>query len=245
MSADDPHCGMDTHQRVLPAGTPRGEAHFRSKRRMKPKLIVDEDFELLPLEHGATVTFDRSSFEEGAVWVATKVQQDFTAYHAVSADEAISNVRLLLRLAADDGRHTQLDDGSHRFSWQGFSAFVTPDLGTVVRYRTNHYERTPQMVADGVRSRLGKRARAGARRRKRLVPDGLHEGAIRDGQVASIVSFGAFIEIGSFEGLLHVSEMGEQVDDTHTLLAVGETVRVEIISIDLDRNQVSLRRIST
>lgn len=73
MRADDLHCGIDTHRRVNPAGTTRGEAEFQSKWRQMPKLIVDEDFELLPEEHGDPVAFDRGA--ESETMVLAEIEQ--------------------------------------------------------------------------------------------------------------------------------------------------------------------------
>lgn len=237
MRADAATCGIDTHTRVVEIGADRGEATFRSRQRRRPKLIVDEDYELLPEEHGPPVDFDAATFNSENVWVATRVQRDFTAYHGVTADEAIANVRLLLQLAAEKGRHFVSSRGAHIMWWRGYTAVVSPDLSTVVRYRTNHYERTPQMIVDGVKSRLGVRRAASCQ----TVPDGIEVGFSFEGTVANIVNFGAFVDIGGFEALLHKSAMGADVEDPADVVSVGDTLRVQVISVDRERHRVNLQ----
>lgn len=239
MLADAQDCGIESHPRVIPIDASRGEAMFRSKRRRRP-LIVNEDYELLAEEHGPAVEFDAAVFDPNKVWVATRVQRDFTSYHGVTADEAISNIRLLLSLAVDKGRYIRLTSGAHALWWRGYKAILSPDLATVVRYRTNHFERTPQMVVDGVKSRLGRRSRTKVVRVKRPIPVGLAVGDVLDGVVANVVTFGAFVDIGDFEGLVHKSQMGTLVENPASVVAVGEMVRVRVLSIDHERQRVEL-----
>lgn len=75
----------------------------------------------------------------------------------------------------------------------------------------------------------------------------LKEGQQLEGTVRNVVDFGAFVDIGvKQDGLLHVSNMKEngRVDDVHEEVAVGDIVKVEIISLDLDRGRIGLKRIS-
>lgn len=64
-----------------------------------------------------------------------------------------------------------------------------------------------------------------------------------DGIVTSTTNYGAFVDINGIEGLLHISEMGiERVDARHLPVQVGDTVRVQIVSIDEERQRVGLSR---
>ena len=67
-------------------------------------------------------------------------------------------------------------------------------------------------------------------------------GAIVEGQVTKLVTFGAFVDLGDgIEGLVHISEMAKQhVDAPAQVCSVGDTVQVKVMEIDLDRRRISL-----
>ncbi|MCA9735885.1 30S ribosomal protein S1, partial [candidate division KSB1 bacterium] len=71
--------------------------------------------------------------------------------------------------------------------------------------------------------------------------DTIKAGEIRDGVVRSFQSFGAFIDLGGIEGLLHISELSNDYT-THPsdMLKIGEKVKVSILSVDKDKNRISL-----
>lgn len=61
------------------------------------------------------------------------------------------------------------------------------------------------------------------------------------GTVSSIVNYGAFVDLGALDGLIHVSELAyRHVDHPSEVVKVGEEVEVDIISVELDRERVSL-----
>ena len=62
-------------------------------------------------------------------------------------------------------------------------------------------------------------------------------GAIVEGTVTKLVTFGAFVDLGEgIEGLVHISEMAKQhVDQPSQVCAVGDPVQVKVMEIDLDR----------
>jgi small subunit ribosomal protein S1 len=67
-------------------------------------------------------------------------------------------------------------------------------------------------------------------------------GAIVEGTVTKLVTFGAFVDLGEgIEGLVHISEMAKQhVDDPSQVCQVGEKVQVKVMDIDVDRRRISL-----
>lgn len=67
-------------------------------------------------------------------------------------------------------------------------------------------------------------------------------GAIVEGQVTKLVTFGAFVDLGDgVEGLVHISEMAKQhVDAPGQVCSVGDTVQVKVMEVDLDRRRISL-----
>ncbi len=71
--------------------------------------------------------------------------------------------------------------------------------------------------------------------------EGLQKGERRKGTVSSIVNFGAFVDLGGVDGLVHVSELSwKHVDHPGEVVAVGQEVEVEVLDVDLERERVSL-----
>ena len=69
----------------------------------------------------------------------------------------------------------------------------------------------------------------------------LAKGQIRSGQVSSIVNFGAFVDLGGVDGLVHVSELSwKHIDHPSEVVEVGQEVTVEVLDVDMDRERVSL-----
>jgi small subunit ribosomal protein S1 len=71
--------------------------------------------------------------------------------------------------------------------------------------------------------------------------EGLTKGERRKGTVSSIVNFGAFVDLGGVDGLVHVSELSwKHVDHPSEVVAVGQEVEVEVLDVELERERVSL-----
>ena len=69
----------------------------------------------------------------------------------------------------------------------------------------------------------------------------LSKGEVRKGTVSSIVNFGAFVDLGGVDGLVHVSELSwKHVDHPSEVVEVGQEVEVEVLDVDLERERVSL-----
>ncbi len=69
----------------------------------------------------------------------------------------------------------------------------------------------------------------------------LKPGEVRKGVVSSVVSFGAFVDLGGMDGLIHVSELSwKHVDHPGTVVAVGDEVTVQVLDVDFDRERISL-----
>ena len=69
----------------------------------------------------------------------------------------------------------------------------------------------------------------------------LAKGQVRSGVVSSIVNFGAFVDLGGVDGLVHVSELSwKHIDHPSEVVEVGQDVTVEVLDVDLDRERVSL-----
>ena len=69
----------------------------------------------------------------------------------------------------------------------------------------------------------------------------LEKGQVRNGTVSSIVNFGAFVDLGGVDGLVHVSELSwKHIDHPSEVVEVGQEVTVEVLDVDMDRERVSL-----
>src|SRR6201747_670899 len=69
----------------------------------------------------------------------------------------------------------------------------------------------------------------------------LKPGETRKGTVSSVVNFGAFVDLGGMDGLIHVSELSwKHVDHPGSVVAVGDEIEVQVLEVDLDRERISL-----
>ena len=76
--------------------------------------------------------------------------------------------------------------------------------------------------------------------RKKFLEE-LQKGEVRKGTVSSIVNFGAFVDLGGVDGLVHVSELSwRHVEHPSEVVQVGQEVEVEVLDVDLERERISL-----
>ncbi|MGJ9423335.1 30S ribosomal protein S1 [Aeromicrobium sp. CF3.5] len=69
----------------------------------------------------------------------------------------------------------------------------------------------------------------------------LQKGQVRKGVISSIVNFGAFVDLGGVDGLVHVSELSwKHIDHPNEVVQVGDEVTVEVLDVDMERERVSL-----
>jgi small subunit ribosomal protein S1 len=79
-----------------------------------------------------------------------------------------------------------------------------------------------------------------AEQRSELVQN-LEEGQIVDGIVKNITDYGAFVDLGGIDGLLHVTDMAwRRVNHPNEIVNIGETVKVQIIRINQETHRISL-----
>ncbi|MEW5988559.1 MAG: S1 RNA-binding domain-containing protein, partial [Chloroflexota bacterium] len=78
--------------------------------------------------------------------------------------------------------------------------------------------------------------------------ENLKEGDVRDGRVVNLADFGAFIDIGGIEGLVHLSELSwKRINKPAERLQLGDKVKVYVLGVDRERQRValSLKRLET
>jgi len=69
----------------------------------------------------------------------------------------------------------------------------------------------------------------------------LEKGQIRKGVISSIVNFGAFVDLGGVDGLVHVSELSwKHIEHPSEVVEVGQPVTVEVLDVERDRERISL-----
>ena len=69
----------------------------------------------------------------------------------------------------------------------------------------------------------------------------LKVGEVRSGRISSVVAFGAFVDLGGMDGLIHVSELSlKHVYNPSAVVAIGDEVTVKVLEVDLDRERISL-----
>ena len=110
--------------------------------------------------------------------------------------------------------------------------------GQVYAFRIIEYKDGGKNVVVSRRKHLEEQQRASAAEvRKSIVP-----GAVLTGRVASVLEFGAFVEVGGgIQGLLHVSEMGwSRVTNPNEIVSPGEQITVKVLRVDDATQKISL-----
>ncbi len=81
---------------------------------------------------------------------------------------------------------------------------------------------------------------ARAEQRQELI-DTLSEGDVRDGVVKNITDYGAFVDLGGVDGLLHVTDMAwHRVNHPSEVVQIGQSVKVQVIRVNQDTQRISL-----
>ena len=76
---------------------------------------------------------------------------------------------------------------------------------------------------------------------KQKTLDAIQPGDVVDGKVQRLASFGAFVDIGGVDGLVHISQVSyEHLDNVADVLKEGQQVKVKVLSIDRDAERISL-----
>jgi small subunit ribosomal protein S1 len=69
----------------------------------------------------------------------------------------------------------------------------------------------------------------------------LKSGEIRHGKISSVVAFGAFVDLGGMDGLIHVSELSwKHVEHPSQVVQIGDEVTVQVLDVDFSRERISL-----
>ena len=114
---------------------------------------------------------------------------------------------------------------------------LQPYVGTVVEAKIIELDKNRNNV---VLSRRAWLEEAQKEQREEFL-DNLKPGEVRRGVVSSVVPFGAFIDLGGMDGLVHVSELSwRHVDHPSSVVSVGDEVEVQVLEVDPSRERISL-----
>lgn len=96
---------------------------------------------------------------------------------------------------------------------------------------------------DSRRQRLILSERKAQRWQRQRLLDELTEGDVRTGTVRNLVSFGAFVDLGGVDGLIHISELDwKHVRHPREVLSVGDPVEAYVLRVDRERERIGLSR---
>jgi small subunit ribosomal protein S1 len=114
---------------------------------------------------------------------------------------------------------------------------LAPFIGETIEAKVIELDKNRNNV---VLSRRAHLEEAQAEQRQAFLSD-LEPGDVRDGVVSSVVNFGAFVDLGGMDGLVHVSELSWQhVSHPSEIVTVGDKVQVRVLEVDRNRERISL-----
>ncbi len=114
---------------------------------------------------------------------------------------------------------------------------LDPYVGETIEAKVIELDRNRNNV---VLSRRAYLEEAQAEQRQAFLDD-LEVGMVREGVISSVVNFGAFVDLGGMDGLVHVSELSYQhVNHPSEVVKVGDQVTVRVLEVDRDRERISL-----
>ena len=118
-----------------------------------------------------------------------------------------------------------------------FTEDLAQHVGETYRFLVTRYDPTGRKIVVSRRTLLESEAKEMAKETRAL----LQEGAVVDGTVRKIAPFGAFVDLGGVDGLIHISELSwDRVEDPSTVVTVGDVVRVKILRIDTAKDRIGL-----
>ncbi|MFN2128927.1 MAG: 30S ribosomal protein S1 [Anaerolineae bacterium] len=96
---------------------------------------------------------------------------------------------------------------------------------------------------DRRRRRLVLSERIATQQRREQLLEEITVGEVRTGVVCNIVSYGAFVDLGGIDGLVHISELDWQhIGHPSEVLKLGDDIEVYVLNVDRERNRIGLSR---
>ncbi len=120
---------------------------------------------------------------------------------------------------------------------EGRSEDVDRHLGQSYTFRVLEYDPEDRKLVVSRAAHL----REERQRRRRETWSLLEVGAVLEGTVSSLTNFGAFVDLGGVDGLVHVTEIAHRrINHPKDALDVGQSVQVKVLDLDSDKERVSL-----
>ncbi len=114
---------------------------------------------------------------------------------------------------------------------------LTPYVGSVVEAKIIELDRNRNNVVLSRRAFLEETQKE---QREEFL-DNLKVGEVRKGTVSSVVAFGAFVDLGGMDGLVHISELSwKHVEHPSQVVAVGDEIEVQVLDVDRSKERISL-----
>ena len=114
---------------------------------------------------------------------------------------------------------------------------LDPYIGTEIEAKVIELDRNRNNVVLSRRAYLEEEQQE----QRQAFLDNLGEGEVREGVVSSVVNFGAFVDLGGMDGLVHVSELSwRHVNHPSEVVKVGDQVTVRVLEVDRGRERISL-----
>lgn len=125
---------------------------------------------------------------------------------------------------------------------EGFVRNLDDYIGREMEFKIIEFNRNKRRGSQVVVSRKELAGEERAREREAFWAS-VEPGQIRRGKVKRIVDYGAFLDLGGYEGLLHISELDyKRIPHPSDVLTEGEEIDVYILNVDKEKNRVSLSR---
>ncbi|MCL4521761.1 MAG: 30S ribosomal protein S1 [Firmicutes bacterium] len=120
---------------------------------------------------------------------------------------------------------------------RGFVSDLDTFLGETIRVRVIEIDRQKRRAILSRKRVLDEEAKSS----HDAVWSGIEEGQVRQGTVKSLTDFGAFVDLGGVDGLLHISEMSwGRIKHPSELLNVGDSISVKVLRLDREKEKISL-----
>lgn len=120
---------------------------------------------------------------------------------------------------------------------RGFVTDLEPYLGQTLSLRVIEIDRSKRRAILSRKVVVEEEARGA----HELVWSSIEEGQIREGVVKSLTDFGAFVDLGGVDGLLHISEMSwGRIKHPSEVVQVGDPIKVKVLRLDRERQKISL-----
>lgn len=120
---------------------------------------------------------------------------------------------------------------------RGFSEDLSGHVGESYTFIITRYDPTGRRIMVSRRAYMEREAKELATQTRQL----LKPGAILAGTVRKVMDFGAFVDLGGIDGLVHVSEIAwERIENPADVLSEGQAVQVKVLKIDAGRDRIGL-----